>query len=68
MTMNRTDEPDLRPGRLVRCRSLGLSGRIDRVFLDADGEIAAVAMEADGGGWIAARLHDLVTLRKQDLN
>ena len=61
-------EPPVRRNRLMRCRSLGIPGRIERVFLDADGDVAAVTLEAQGGGWITATPADLVPLNTQDLN
>ena len=66
--MMNTPETSIRRNRLMRCRSLGIPGRIERVFLDADGDVAAVTMEAQGGGWITATPADIVPLNTQDLN
>ncbi len=50
----------IRPGHYVRCRSLSWTGRVDTVFVDNEGNACAAMLEAQGGGWIAAPLDDLV--------
>ena len=54
------DPTPIRPGDYVRCLSLAWIGRVETVFVDNDGGACAAMLEAQGGGWIAALLDDLV--------
>ena len=68
MTGSGEAQDDIRPGDWMSWRPGHLRGLVHRLLLDDTGELAAVVLEADGGGWIAAAPGDLAPLVPRDLN
>ena len=68
MTGGREAQDDIRPGDWMSWRPGHLWGLVHRLLLDDTGDLAAVVLEADGGGWIAAAPGDLAPLVPRDRN